>query len=158
MPEELITLISTAGGDEVTHGTRRFRVDNDGTVRVPREAVDQLLKNGGFALPKQEVAIPHGHVRVRHISDENAQCSSGTPLSDGSCMVPHQDVAQLTAHGFYPVGPDGALIGAPVDDRAADAKADKRPSPSAELIQENADMKTQLAELQTLLKAAKGAK
>ena len=46
--EDLIELIAPGGCDEANHGTARYRVDNDGRIRVPREAAYWLIRNGGF--------------------------------------------------------------------------------------------------------------
>ncbi|MBV9553854.1 MAG: hypothetical protein JO032_13815, partial [Alphaproteobacteria bacterium] len=47
MTEELVALRAAFGQDEATHGARRYRVDNDGIVLVPREAVAPLIHTGG---------------------------------------------------------------------------------------------------------------
>jgi hypothetical protein len=48
MADDLIELIAAAGTDEVNHGMQRFRVDNTGRVRVPREAAHYLIRYAGF--------------------------------------------------------------------------------------------------------------
>ncbi len=48
MPDDLIELIAPGGCDEANHGTERYRVDNNGRVRVPREAAHYLIRYGGF--------------------------------------------------------------------------------------------------------------
>jgi hypothetical protein len=49
--EDLIELIAPGGCDEANHGTRRYRVDNDGRVRVPREAAQYLVRAGFYWPP-----------------------------------------------------------------------------------------------------------
>jgi hypothetical protein len=154
MPEELVTLRAMAGQDEVNHGTKRYWVDRDtGLVRVPRSVSEHLLKRGGFALAKQEVALPHGFVKVRHYKDPTARCS-GTPMEDGAFMIPGGDVVQFASHGFYPTDENGNLIGAPQDVATEDGKTVQAPPADPALIQQLQDLKAQNAELTALLKAA----
>jgi hypothetical protein len=46
MPDDLIELIAPYGTDEANHGTERYRVDNNGRIRVPREAAFHLIRAG----------------------------------------------------------------------------------------------------------------
>jgi hypothetical protein len=46
--DDLIELIAPGGCDEANHGTVRYRVDNDGRIRVPREAAYWLIHRAGF--------------------------------------------------------------------------------------------------------------
>jgi hypothetical protein len=46
--DDLIELIAPGGCDEANHGTMKYRVDNDGHVRVPREAAQWFIRYGGF--------------------------------------------------------------------------------------------------------------
>jgi hypothetical protein len=46
--DDLIELVAPGGTDEANHGTERYRVDNSGRVRVPREAAHYLIRYGGF--------------------------------------------------------------------------------------------------------------
>jgi hypothetical protein len=46
---DLIELAAPAGCDEANHGTARYRVDNNGRVKVPREAAFWLISKGGFS-------------------------------------------------------------------------------------------------------------
>jgi hypothetical protein len=48
MPDDLLELVAPGGVDEANHGTERYRVDNDGHVRVPREAAHYLIRFAGF--------------------------------------------------------------------------------------------------------------
>jgi hypothetical protein len=45
---KLIELIAPGGCDEANHGMVRYRVGNDGRIRVPREAAYWLIKKAGF--------------------------------------------------------------------------------------------------------------
>jgi hypothetical protein len=54
MADDLLELIAPAGCDEANHGTERYRVDNNGRVRVPREAAHYLIRYAGF----QPVPLP----------------------------------------------------------------------------------------------------
>ena len=61
MVEELIELIAPGGCDEANHGTERYRVDNNGRVRVPREAAFYLIRYGGFRpAPAEPQQAPQG--------------------------------------------------------------------------------------------------
>jgi hypothetical protein len=153
MTDDFVVLRAMAGQDEVNHGTKRYWVDRDtGLVRVPRSVSEHLLKRGGFALAKQEVALPHGFVKVRHHRDPTARCS-GTPMEDGTFMVPVGDVVQFAAHGFYPMDENGNLIGAPAEVATEDGKTVQAPPADPALVQENQDLRAQIAELRALLKA-----
>jgi hypothetical protein len=44
--DDLIELIAPGGCDEANHGTERYRVDNNGRIRVPREAALHLIRAG----------------------------------------------------------------------------------------------------------------
>jgi hypothetical protein len=46
--DDFIELIAPGGTDEASHGTERYRVDNSGRIRVPREAAYHLIRNAGF--------------------------------------------------------------------------------------------------------------
>src|SRR5487761_1794369 len=117
---ELIALRAVFGQDEVNHGTMRYRVDGDGLVRVPREAVSFLISNGGFALANTtDAAIvevqptnadPTPLVRLHH--DDAGRCSyAGSEYSSddrGDVLVPPEAAAELAVHGFVPVPEDGS--------------------------------------------------
>ncbi|MBF6560542.1 MAG: hypothetical protein IVW56_09645 [Candidatus Binataceae bacterium] len=53
MPD-FVTLVAPPGTDEANHGTERYRVGNDRTVRVPREAARHLIHNAGFKLAPEK--------------------------------------------------------------------------------------------------------
>ena len=119
MPE-LIALRAVFGQDEANHGTVRYRVDGDGLVRVPREAVSFLISNGGFALANTIAAAiaeaqptnadPTPLVRLHH--DDAGGCSyagSEYPSDEnGDVLVPPEAAAELAAHGFVPMLEDGS--------------------------------------------------
>jgi hypothetical protein len=46
--KDLIELVAPGGCDEVNHGAERYRVDNNGRVRVPREAAFWMIRSAGF--------------------------------------------------------------------------------------------------------------
>ncbi len=143
MPE-LIALRAVFGQDEVNHGTVRYRVDGDGLVRVPREAVSFLISNGGFALAKTTgAAIAEAQptnadstpvVRLHH--DDAGGCSyagSEYPSDEnGDVLVPPEAAAELAAHGFVPLLEDGSWCGSgPPRELAAVAKPAPRGRPRA---------------------------
>lgn len=93
-------LKAPAGTDEANFGTERFRVDNDGTIEVPDEAVGPLLELGGFVEVLPPPVIPDGHALVKH-SDPDASCG-GERFGDGF-LVPVHMVEALKSHGFKSV-------------------------------------------------------
>jgi hypothetical protein len=48
---DLIELAAPGGCDEANHGTERYRVDNNGRIRVPREAAFHLIRAGFVPVP-----------------------------------------------------------------------------------------------------------
>jgi hypothetical protein len=48
---DLIELVAPGGCDEANHGTERYRVDNNGRIRVPREAAFHLIRAGFLPVP-----------------------------------------------------------------------------------------------------------
>ncbi len=108
------------GQDEANHGTRRYRVDAEGLVHVPPEAVGFLISKGGFALPKTSGAATErpepggakagGLVRLHH--GDAAGCSyAGRQYpsdANGDVLVPAQAAADLMAHGFVAAPDDGS--------------------------------------------------
>jgi hypothetical protein len=129
MPE-LVVLRAMFGQDEANHGTRRYCVDPDGLVRVPREAVPYLTRVAGFAL----VEADHGRrleagaaelIRLHHDAAEACSYGGQQYRSDaaGDVLVPAEAAAELAAHGYVPVLP--GIETAPPARRAAKAKAVK---------------------------------
>jgi hypothetical protein len=116
MPER-IALRAVFGQDEANHGTTRYRVDADGLVLVPREAVPFLTSTGGFVVAKTMAARSAAAQRpdtdlVRLHHDVAAGCSYGGdryPSDDhGDVLVPAEAVADLLGHGFVPARRDGS--------------------------------------------------
>jgi hypothetical protein len=96
-------LTAPPGTDEANFGTERLRVDNDGTVSVPEEAVPGLTHVGGFTDADPEpTPVPAGYVLMAH--PEGAACALGgesfTPDERGHVVVPGLMVEHLRAHGF----------------------------------------------------------
>jgi hypothetical protein len=54
--EDLIELVAPGGCDEANHGTERYRVDNNGRIRVPREAAFWLIRSGGFRVASNDLS------------------------------------------------------------------------------------------------------
>ena len=143
MPE-LVALRAVFGQDEANHGTVRYRVDGDGLVRVPREAVSFLISNGGFALANLTTAAiaearptkadPSPLVWLHH--DDAGGCSyagSEYPSDErGNVLVPPEAAADLAAHGFAPVLKDGGGCGSePPREPAGMVKSAPRARPRA---------------------------
>ena len=124
---ELVALRAVFGQDEANHGTVRYRVDNDGRVRVPREAAVHLLRNGGFVMEPDVALRPSGKAVVHHQSDLGAGLAPrGEPDGDGNWLVEAAEVGELVAHGWVagarsnePAADDPVArkIEAPFDDR-----------------------------------------
>ena len=112
-PGELVALRAAFGQDEANHGTQRYRVDNDGLVRVPRDAVGFLIGNGGFVVAAALATAqrkPAAMVKLHHA--DAAGCSYGGreyPADTlGDVLVPAEAVGDLLVHGFVaPLDPLG---------------------------------------------------
>ncbi|HEX3884753.1 MAG TPA: hypothetical protein VHW66_19020 [Stellaceae bacterium] len=132
----LVRLQARFGQDEVNVGRGRYRVGLDGTVLVPREAVDSLLSTGGFAMADLPLPVPTGMARLAH--PEHIGCAFGgktyEPGADGTVLVPAEAAAVLMeAHGFCTPSP---ALEVPVDPRDAELAA---------LRAERDDLQTKLA-------------
>jgi hypothetical protein len=114
----LIALRAEFGQDEANHGTERYRVGDDRVVLVPRTVAIYLVNNAGFGLarrPDPEPAAlelqPPFLVRVHH--PRAMVCSYGgceyRADQKGEFLVPATAVADLTGHGFVPIGPADLL-------------------------------------------------
>lgn len=93
------------GTDEANADGKIFRVDNDGTVDVPNDAVGPLLERGGFVEVVEPAAVPDGHGLVMH-DDPGASCD-GEKVGD-AFVVPIGKVAELASHGFRAIEHAGA--------------------------------------------------
>jgi hypothetical protein len=138
MPKHKVRLHATQESDEANFGANRYRVDNNGDVDVDEEAVEALVAKGGFILdPAPPVEVPHGNIRVQHVSDPAAMCAHrGMEFaleSDGSVIVPIEAVEHLRAHGFHPVPEVIAPVAepvAPVEQLAPEPVAEPIPEPA----------------------------
>jgi len=102
---KMVRLYASEGQDEANYGTERFRVHEDHTVDVPSEAVDSLVRVGGFERIADAAPVPQGHVALAH--PQGIGCSWGgtvyPPDAEGLVIVPIAAAADLLAHGFKPV-------------------------------------------------------
>jgi hypothetical protein len=142
---EPIALRAVFGQDEANHGTTRYRVDGDGLVHVPREAVPFLTSTGGFAVEEtmaarvSEAQRPSTDrsslVRLHH--DTAAGCSYGGDAywsdDNGDVLVPAEAVADLLGHGFVPVPRDesrGDAAAVPKVSKLAKSAPGAKPPPA----------------------------
>ena len=92
------------GTDEANHDGVLYRVDNDGNIEVPNEAVDALLKTGGFVAEDLSDDDPEGFARVKSFTGATRLSWGGNSYSsraDGSFLVPAVAVSDLLSHGFF---------------------------------------------------------
>jgi hypothetical protein len=105
---EMVRLRASQGTDECNLRAS-YRVDNDGTVIVPAEAVGPLLAVGGFTLadPPPTAPLPGGNVRMRHRSDPTASLTHKgveyAPDESGVVTVPNELLSLFRALGFEDV-------------------------------------------------------
>ena len=86
------------GTDEANANGKSYRVENDGTVEVPDDAVQPLLAIGGFVeVDDTPVEVPTGMVLVKS-SDPTASCG-GEKMGD-KFMVDIPTANELVSHGF----------------------------------------------------------
>jgi polyhydroxyalkanoate synthesis regulator phasin len=103
---DLVTLLAPTGTDLANHGTNVYRVDNEGLVRVPREAVGPLIHNGGFSMVETEtkLADQSGLVRLMYpdaVPGDERTFDGHKPDKDGIIEVPAEKVAvALGSHGL----------------------------------------------------------
>jgi hypothetical protein len=99
-------LHAPAGADEANFAGKRYRVDNNGEVEVPEEAVDSLVLVGGFTITP-ELIPPSGSFAVVANRDGATSCSWGGNVyeaDDNGCFsIPGDALADLSSHGFYVV-------------------------------------------------------
>jgi hypothetical protein len=108
--EELVKLKAPDGTDEANFGEQRFRVDNDGTILVPKDAAEYFLGVGGFELVKDKSdapadEVPEGHVLLMHPESVGASWGgkSYEPDDNGAITVPAAAAKDLAHHGFVAV-------------------------------------------------------
>jgi hypothetical protein len=101
----MVRLYAGEGQDEANYGTERFRVHEDHTIDVPTEAVDSLVRVGGFERMSEAAAPPMGLVALAH--PQRLGCSwrgvTYPPDAEGLVIVPIAAAQDLAAHGFKPV-------------------------------------------------------
>jgi hypothetical protein len=102
---KMVRLYAGEGQDEANYGTERFRVHEDHTLEVPSEAVDSLVRVGGFERIVEPAPVAEGYVALAH--PQAIGCSWGgtayPPDAQGFVIVPIAAAAALLAHGFAPV-------------------------------------------------------
>ncbi len=102
---KMVRLYAGEGQDEANYGTERFKVHDDRTLEVPSEAVDSLVRIGGFTRIADTARAPEGHIALTH--PQAIGCSWGgasySPDADGVVIVPTAAAGDLLAHGFTPV-------------------------------------------------------
>ena len=100
------TLKAPKGKEEANANGKSYRVENDGTIEVPDDAVQPLLATGGFVeVDETPVEVPNGMVLVKS-SDPTASCG-GEKVGD-KFMVDVLTANELASHGFSIVGPVAA--------------------------------------------------
>lgn len=100
-----MALRAVFGQDEASHGAMRYRVDSDGLVRVPREAVPFLIGTGGFAVAKtNEAPAESGVAGLRRHEAVGGSCDGRDYPSDqhGDVTIPAATALELMAHGAVP--------------------------------------------------------
>jgi hypothetical protein len=103
------------GQDEANHGTERYRVGDDGLVRVPAEAAVFLTNKGGFVVAQPIAEGPvlgasqgereGGMLKLHHGDASGCSFAGREYPSDarGDVLVPAEAAAELMSHGFEPV-------------------------------------------------------
>jgi hypothetical protein len=101
---KMVRLYAGEGQDEANYGTERFRVHEDHTIEVPSEAVDSLVRIGGFERIADPAPVPQGCIALVH--PQAIGCSWGgtvyPPDAQGLVIVPIAAAGDLMAHGFKP--------------------------------------------------------
>jgi len=108
MPK-FVKLHAQQGSDEANHAGVSYRVDNEGNVNVPEDAVAPLMSVGGFIpLDDGRDEVPDGLVALKHNVGAAACSWSGKTFlcrpEDGVFFVPCAAAADLFAHGFVGAG------------------------------------------------------
>jgi hypothetical protein len=129
------------GTDEANYGQTAFKVQDDGTVDVPDEAVASLVGVGGFSeVPTEPAPVdmnPSDGATLK--APEGAtSCSWGGQTfdvaEDGTVDVPHESVGDLIGHGFQVIEKIVAEVVQKIENLIdpAPAKAPAPPAPVAE--------------------------
>jgi hypothetical protein len=105
MNRKMIRLYAGEGQDEANYGTERFRVHEDHTIEAPEEAVDSLVRVGGFQRIAEAAPQPQGHIGLIHAQGVGCSWGGTTYPADaqGMVIVPIAAAGDLLAHGFAPV-------------------------------------------------------
>jgi len=103
----MVRLYAGEGQDEANYGAERFRVHEDHTIEVPSEAVDSLVRVGGFEPMADAPRDPPGLVALAHPQGLGCSWRGATypPDAEGLIIVPLAAAQDLAAHGFKPVSP-----------------------------------------------------
>lgn len=122
------------GSEGANFGTKLFKLDDNGDVFVPDEAVETLAGVGGFELIIEQQEIPQGQVKLRSLIGPQSCSSNGVSYSTGDndeVIVPTDVAEALLSHGFALVADDGkAAPAAPVAEEPApvvEALSDENP-------------------------------
>lgn len=97
------------GSEGANFGTKLFKLDDNGDVFVPDEAVATLSGVGGFELIVEAQEIPQGQVKLRSLIGPQACSSNGVSYSTGEndeVIVPTDVAEALLSHGFALVADD----------------------------------------------------
>lgn len=91
------------GSEGANFGTKLFKLDDNGDVFVPDEAVETLSGVGGFELIIEPQEIPQGQVKLRSLIGPQSCSSDGISYSTGEndeVIVPTDVAEALLSHGF----------------------------------------------------------
>lgn len=96
---KLVKMKAGQGADEANVAGKSYRVDPNGEILVPSEAVQTLVGVAGFTVVNDPVELPEGLVYVRH-PDPNAFLGEDSADEHGLFAVRAHEVAGLLNHGF----------------------------------------------------------
>ena len=103
------------GTDEANFGTHLYRVDNDGTVDVPDDAVPYLTSVGAFETIDEPSEIPHGSVRMLSTKGPMSVSVAGQSFNTGDdliVVVPLAFASEMLAHGLVYAPDDLPVVAA----------------------------------------------
>ncbi|NTG73296.1 hypothetical protein G6M02_08135 [Agrobacterium rhizogenes] len=96
-------LKAPVGADGANIGTSLFKLDTDGNVTVPDDAVQTLVGVGGFSIIADIPVASEGETTLVSLNGPSA-CSFGDKTfatdDNGYVVVPTDLVASLLSHGF----------------------------------------------------------